>query len=319
MNPHDPRQHVDPSLHPLLDQIPPKDFSLDTLVERRAEILVMLQGAPPEPGAAEAEEHHVPGPDSRGTVRVLVWRSPGAAGKLPAVLEIHGGGYVVGEAGMSAAEHRSLVAATPCVVVSVDYGLAPESAHPALIEECYAALVWMAGNADALGIDAARIGVRGVSAGGGLAAALALLARDRGEIPLAFQHLCCPMLDDRTCTHPEPNPHAGHFIWTRASNHFGWASLLGTEPGGEGVSPYAAPARAESLAGLPPTYIGVGSVDLFIDENLEYARRLIRAGVPVELHVYPGGFHGFEMAPDSPLAQQARRDHRAALVRALGG
>src|SRR5262249_39769655 len=156
---------------------------------------------------------------------------------------------------------------------------------PGNVEDCYAALAWMAGEAAALGVDAARIGVMGESAGGGLAAALALLARDRGEHRLAFQHLIYPMIDDCTCTAAEPHPSTAEFIGTPASNRFGWTSLLGTEPGGADVSPYAAAARATDLAGLPPAYIATGALDLFLEENLEYARRLIRAGVPVELHV----------------------------------
>src|SRR6185369_2195398 len=192
---------------------------------------------PPPAGALMPEERFAPGPAGR-LVRMLVWRTPGAAGPLPAVLHMHGGGYVLG---------------------SPDFG---EEHHRQPVEDCYTALAWMAGNAAALGIDPARIGVSGVSAGGGLAAALALLARDRGEIPLAFQHLIYPMLDDRTCTAEDPHPHAGHWCWNNDSNHFGWSALLGVPPGSEGVSPYAAPARATFLAGRPPDYLSVGMLDL---------------------------------------------------------
>lgn len=160
----------------------------------------------------------------------------------------------------------------------------------------------------------------GESAGGGLAAALALLARDRGDYALAFQHLIYPMIDDRTCVSDDPNPVTGEFIWTRHNNHFGWSALLGEAPGGPDISPYAAAARAKDLAGLPATFISTPTLDLFVDEDIAYARRLMRAGVPVELHVYPGGFHGFDYAPDSSrLAANARRDSRAALRRALHG
>jgi triacylglycerol lipase len=159
----------------------------------------------------------------------------------------------------------------------------------------------------------------GESAGGGLAAGLALLARDRGEHQLAFQHLIYPMIDDRTCTADDPHPFAGEFVWTPSANRFGWTSLLGHEPGRAGVSPYAAAARAEDLSRLPPTYIATGALDLFVEENFEYARRLIRAGVPTELHVYPGAFHGFQWAAQSEVAMAAARDTRAALVRALVG
>jgi len=156
--------------------------------------------------------------------------------------------------------------------------------------------------------------VMGESSGGGPAAALALLVRDRGEFELAFQQLIYPMHDDRPCA-SEPHPTVGQFIWTPHNNRYGWSSLLGREPGGEGVSPYAAAARAEDLSGLPPAYIHVGALDLFLEEDLEYARRLMRAGVPTELHVYPGAFHGFELAADSAVARQARDDRLAALAR----
>jgi triacylglycerol lipase len=158
----------------------------------------------------------------------------------------------------------------------------------------------------------------GESAGGGLAAALALLARDRGEYQLAFQHLIYPMLDDRTCVAANPNPVAGEFIWTAHNNRFGWSALLGCEPGGANVSPYAAAARATDLSGLPPAFISCPTLDLFIDENIAYAARLLHAGVPVELHVYPGGFHGFDIfGGAAPISIHARADSRRALDRFL--
>lgn len=163
----------------------------------------------------------------------------------------------------------------------------------------------------------AELAIGGDSAGGGLAAGLALLTRDRGEVPLVFQLLIYPMLDDRTVTHEDPHPHTGEFIWTPELNRYGWRALLGQEPGGAEVSAYAAPARAKKLEGLPPTYISVGTLDLFLEEDLEYARRLIRAGVPTELHVYPGAFHAFPMAADSQVAQAYNRDYLNALTRAL--
>ena len=203
--------------------------------------------------------------------------------------------------------------------MSVDYRLAPETRFPGAVEDCYAALSWLVAKAAEVGVDPARIGVMGESAGGGLAAALTLLVRDRGEHRLAFQHLIYPMIDDRTCVTATPNPYAGEFIWTNQANRFGWSSLLGAEPGGEGVSPYAAAARAESVTGLPPAYIATGALDLFLDEDLTYAQRLIRGGVPVELHVYPGAYHGFHWAVDAEVTKAARRDSLAALAKALRG
>jgi acetyl esterase/lipase len=171
-------------------------------------------------------------------------------------------------------------------------------------------------HAEELGVDRTRIAIGGASSGGGLAAALGLLARDRGEVPLVFQLLIYPMLDDRTVT-TRVNPYTGEFVWTADANRFGWTALLGKEPGGAEVSPYAAAARAESLEGLPPTFIGVGSLDLFLDEDLEYAHRLMQVGVPTELHVYPGAFHWFDSVQDAAVTQEFIHDQMNALKRAF--
>jgi acetyl esterase/lipase len=212
---------------------------------------------------------------------------------------------------------KSIVSATGCAVVSVDYRLAPETPYPGSVEDCYAALKWLFTHAEDLGIDPKRIAVGGSSAGGGLAAALALLTRDRGEVPLVFQLLLAPMLDDRTCTSTEPHPYTGEFIWTPEANCFGWTSLLGQKPGGPDVSPYAATARAEHLEGLPATFINVGALDLFLEEDMEYARRLVRAGVSTELHVYPGAYHGFRMVAGAQVTHASQRDQFTALKRAF--
>jgi triacylglycerol lipase len=214
--------------------------------------------------------------------------------------------------------HQAMALKLGCAVFAVDYRLAPETKFPGAVEDCYTALGHLAANAQALGLDIVRLGVMGESAGGGLAAALALLARDRGEHRLAFQHLIYPMLDDRTCAlEPSAHPFTGEFVWTRQNNRYGWTALLGVEPGSEGVSPYAAPARAETLAGLPPTFISTGALDLFADEDLLYARRLLKDGVTTELHVYPGAFHAFDFLPGPDVSRRARRDSMAALGRAL--
>ncbi|MFM6831385.1 MAG: alpha/beta hydrolase, partial [Novosphingobium sp.] len=228
----------------------------------------------------------------------------------------HGGGFVLGDLDSHAPLCADLSRMTGMPVVSVDYRLAPEHPFPAGIEDCYTALAYLHDNADALGIDAARIAVMGESAGGGLAASLALLARDRGTYPLAFQLLDAPMMDDRTCVRPR-NPVTGEFIFGPADNHFGWSCLLDAEPGGPDVSPYAAAARATQLEGLPPTLIATGALDLFLDENVDYAMRLIAAGVATEMHIYPGCPHGYVIAADAAVSKRALADKRAALARAL--
>jgi triacylglycerol lipase len=267
--------------------------------------------------AVGCTERKVAGPAGAPDVGVSIYRPRDSSERLPCIFHIHGGGYVRGSAAELRPVHHKLAMEAHCVLVSVDYRLAPETRFPGAIEDCYAALSWLMGNADELGVDASRIGVMGESAGGGLAAALALLVRDRGQHTLAFQHLIYPMLDDRTCVTPDPHPHVGDFIWTPQSNDFGWSSLLGVAPGSPDVSPYAAAARAENLAGLPPAYIATGALDLFLEEDLEYGRRLMRHGVPVEMHVYAGAYHAFNIAPEAQVAVNARRDSLTALKRAL--
>ncbi len=314
----DSRHLVDPELLPLLEAFPTSRLSLEFLPTMRARP-VMFPPDPADVARTDLTVRQIPGPAGAPEVTVFFYRPKAAHGPLPCILHIHGGGYVGGDAAGQEAAHRPLAAELKCCILSVNYRLAPETRFPGAIEDCYAALAWLIAHAGELGVDAARVGVMGESAGGGLAASLALLARDRAEYALSFQHLIYPMIDDRTCVIDEPHPYAGEFIWTPHNNHFGWSCLLGSEPGGPDVSPYAAAARAEDLRGLPPTFLSTGSLDLFLEENLEYARRLLRAGVPTELHVYPGGFHAFNWAVGSSIARTARRDAHDALKRALKG
>lgn len=307
------RHLVDPELLPLLDLWPTMALTVDLLP------LARNRDVPrPELPADDIVQEVVqaPGPAGAPDVALHVFRPGGAEEPLGCIYHIHGGGYVMGGAADMAFMLRPMAQQLGCVIVSVDYRLAPETPFPGPIEDCYAGLAWTFAQAERLGIDPARIGVMGESAGGGLAAALALLARDRGAYPLAFQHLIYPMIDDRTCVR-DGDPLTGEFIWTRESNRFGWASLLGAAPGGEDVPPYAAAARAQDLAGLPPTYIASGALDLFLHEDLDYARRLLAAGVPTELHIWPGAFHGFEMMTTARIAQEATAARLAALRRAL--
>ncbi|WP_395647880.1 alpha/beta hydrolase [Terricaulis sp.] len=319
----DTRRLVDPALLPVLDAFPTIALTNELLgpmreAERFAQLPIAADARASE--AITQTVRQAPGPAGAPDITLTIYTPSGAGRARPCIYHIHGGGYVGGSAAQLEPLHRPLALELDCVIVSVDYRLAPEHPFPAGIEDCYAGLAWTFANAASLGIDKARVGVMGESAGGGLAAALALLARDRGEYKLAFQHLIYPMLDDRTCIAAEPNPVAGEFIWTPHNNRFGWSALLGEAPGAADVSPYAAAARAGDLAGLPPAFIACPTLDLFIDEDLDYANRLMRAGVPVELHVYPGGFHGFDIfGGAAPVSIRARRDSRDALRRALQG
>lgn len=313
-----PSKHlVDRELAPLVELFPPISFEGVDIAEVRAS---MAASAPPRPAPAddvEVFEASARGRDGAPDVRLIVTRPKAAGADRPGILHIHGGGYVLGSAEMTGETDAAYARELGAVVVSVDYRLAPETPHPGPVEDCYAGLAWLHGEAGELGVDLARIAITGESAGGGLAAALVLLARERGEIPVAFQHLVFPMLDDRTVTHPDPSPFFGQFIWTREANRFGWTSLLGAEPGGADISPFAAPARASDLGGLPPTFMICGALDLFLEEDLDYARRLMRAGVPTELHIYPGAPHGFMFVPDAELTRTYVRDSMAAWARAL--
>jgi len=312
------RHLLDPEVVPLFTAMPSLELNEDTLGSVRA---WMAENPVPAPGAPDVEvtEIMVPTRDKGPGVRVLVYRPTGSAGPLPALLHCHGGGFVLGSPDTNAARNRYFAQSIQCLVVSVDYRLPPETPFPGPVEDCYDALCWLHNNATQLDVDANRIAIGGQSAGGGLAAALGLLSRDRGEVPVAFQLLIYPMLDDRTGAQTEVDPHlfAGEFGWTRDNNRFGWKSMLGVEPGGAEVSPYASPARAGSLSDLPPTFIGVGALDLFVEENILYANRLIRAGVPTELHVYPGAVHGFDLFEGTHNQLEFERTYHEALRRAL--
>jgi acetyl esterase/lipase len=310
------RDLIDPSLLPGLDFMPSLDLTPESLPAIRAG-MEQMSGMVPEPqdSGVEWREERFTAPDGHELL-VRIYRPSNVDGSLPAVLHVHGGGYVMGSVSTNHLSNIELAASTSALILSVDYRLAPETVAPGAVEDCYAALQWLHDNAAALGVNTARIAVRGESAGGGLAAALALLARDRGGPAIAHQNLIYPMLDDRTCITRLP-AHLGAFVWTPQANAFGWRSLLGQEPGSAEVSPYAAPARAEELAGLPPAFIAVGALDLFLVEDMDYARRLIEAGVATELHVYPGAYHGFDVLPDAPPVRQMKRDAVAALRKAL--
>lgn len=239
------------------------------------------------------DDRSIPAGESGPTVRVRTYRPRSAQGSVPALLWIHGGGMVSGTALIDERTNMAFARTLGIVVVSVDYRLAPGAQAPSQLEECYAVLQWLAGGADDLEVDPRRIAVGGASAGGGLAAGLALLAHDRARFPIAFQLLVYPMIDDRTVVRTD-RAVEGVRVWTPASNRYGWTSYLGFPPGGADVSEYAAPARRADVSGLPPAWIGVGTLDLFCEEDVRYAHRLRAAGVACTLTVVPGAFHGFD-------------------------
>ncbi|PPI26495.1 alpha/beta hydrolase fold domain-containing protein [Rathayibacter sp. AY1B5] len=226
-------------------------------------------------------------------VRARSYRPRILRGTAPALLWVHGGGMVLGSHLQDEASCIDFARTLGITVVSVDYRLAPAHPAPAAVEDVLAVFDRLVEHAEERGVDPARIAVGGASAGGGIAAGATLLAHDRGGVQPAFQLLVYPMLDDRTVTRPGPPPR-GVRVWTPGSNRFGWTAYLGGEPGAPGVPAYAAPARRDDLTGLPPAWIGVGSLDLFHDEDVRYAERLRAAGVPCGLEIVEGAFHGFD-------------------------
>ncbi|MBW5483209.1 alpha/beta hydrolase [Streptomyces bambusae] len=269
-------------------------------------------------GRFEVAELHVPGAAGEPEVTLVSARPAGIGGPLPLLYYMHGGGMVMGNAWSVLPQLlRGWALTLELAVVSVEYRLAPQVQYPGPVEDCYAGLVWAAGHAAELGIDADRIIVGGKSAGGGLAAALALLTRDRGGPAPIGQLLMCPMLDDRNATFSS-HQMAGIDTWDRTSNATAWQALLGDRYGAADLPPYAAPARATDLSGLPPAYIDVGSAETFRDEGVAYANAIWQAGGQAELHVWPGAFHGFDtLAPQAALSQDAREARSRWLRRVL--
>jgi acetyl esterase/lipase len=261
-------------------------------------------------GRATLEERTAPGPNGGPDITLTILRPSASTTPLPCLYHIHGGGMITGDGRQHLGTYVPYVAEGLAMMVSVHYRLAPENPDPAPVEDCYAGLAWIAAHAGELGVDPERLMVIGPSAGGGLAAGVALLARDRGYPSLTHQILICPMLDDRLETHSS-RMLDGESIWDRNNNLYGWTALLGDRRGGPDVSIYAAPARATDLTGLPRTYLDTGSAEVFRDEILIYAQRLSAAGVSVDLHMWGGCTHGFDnVAPHAKvsLASIATRD-----------
>ena len=313
-------EHLDADHLAVLEMLPGDLLDLSDLTAARNRWAGFMAQAPvPEiDDSVEITDHHTPADDGH-QVLVRVYRRKDRRDHAGGLYSIHGGGMVLGDVSMNDARCAAIAQNLDVVVASVDYRLAPEYPYPAPLEDCYCGLQWFFDQAGALGVNTSRIAVGGGSAGGGLAAGLALLARDRDEVGPCFQLLTFPMIDDRNQT-PSSYMVDDTRVWNRTANIAGWAAYLDGRNGAEGVPAYAAPSRATDLAGLPPAIITVGSLDTFLDEDIAYAQALLRAGVPCELHVYPGAFHGSNfMVPNSDISQRWYRDEMAALDRALNG
>jgi acetyl esterase/lipase len=279
-------------------------------------LLMPLMPAPKTPDVL-VENIHIPGQHDRTRIRLRVYKPKAVAPPTPVLVWLHGGGYVMGRPELDdvcCAEH---VRESGITVVSVDYRCAPKHPFPAGLEDSYSALKWVASHSKELGVDAKRIAIGGESAGGGLAASLVQLAHDRQEVKPVFQLLVYPMLDDRTVLRTDVDG-SSSVTWNQKSNRFGWESYLGEKCGAGDVPKYAAPARREDLSGLPPAWIGVGTVDLFHDEDMAYAQRLKGCGVECEVCAVPGAFHGFDIfAPQAPIVRDFRKSQISALKRRL--
>ncbi|MEU5988026.1 alpha/beta hydrolase [Spirillospora sp. NPDC047418] len=304
----------DPELVPWISMIP--HLSIADIAKVRREEVEMFGNRPVYTPPVPVETRDVAVPGEPG-VPVRIFRPAEHDGVLPGLVFVHGGGFALGSVDLYHDDAASIAAEVGAVVVSVDYRLAPEHPFPAGLEDCYAVLSWTAAHAGDLGIDPDRLAVGGESAGGGLSAAVALLARDRGGPALCFQFLGIPELDDRLDT-PSMRAYTDTPIWHRTNAELSWDYYLGEGVRGTaGVSPYAAPARAEDLSGLPPAFVTTCEFDPLRDEGLSYGQRLVQAGVPTEMHLYPGTFHGSTLVPDAAVTKRMNADRLGALRRAL--
>ncbi|WP_295010259.1 alpha/beta hydrolase [uncultured Microbacterium sp.] len=300
----------DPEVQRVLDALaadPQPPLTRDTLPREGVDTLFPSADAVIAGRPIDAEDRLIPGPEGAPEIEVTVFRPRGAESTvLPAFLNIHGGGQIVGHRSWETGRVVDIVAEHGVVAVNVEYRLAPEYPSPAGLEDCYAALVWLHAHAAALGVDPERIVVGGGSAGGGLSAGVALLARDRKGPPIAGQLLLCPMIDN-TNTTVSSRQFDGIGTWQREANLLAWSCLLGEELAfSSAASGYAAPAHAADLSGLPPAYIEVGEAEMFRDEDTQYALRIWATGGQAELHVWAGGAHGFDMyMPEAEITRAA--------------
>jgi acetyl esterase/lipase len=317
-----PPPPFDPELAPALAQIH-ATMAPAVTVEMLPRLREVMMAASPSAadlaadGAFAVATHVAPGPGDAPDVELLVLRPSGHDGPLPILFFTHGGGMVMGDNRFGVADVLPWAVEFGLLVVSVEYRLAPEHPYPAGIEDAYAGLTWAVEHADVLGAAADRVFLAGSSSGGGMAAALALLARDRGTIRPMGQLLMYPMLDDRN-DRPSTAQMAGLGVWDRVANETGWTALLGKARGATDVALYAAPSRAIDLSGLPPTFLDVGTAETFRDEIIDYATRIAQAGGEVELHVWPGAFHAFDFwVPHARISQDAAAARRRWLGRLL--
>ena len=303
----------DPELAAVVAALPPLDIT--DIPAARAGMLAIGEQMPPfvKPDGITIEKRAVAGPAGDPDIEVAIFRPAEQSAHAPALYWIHGGGFVLGDVDGDMVVPSQVADELGAVVVSVEYRLAPEHPFPAPVEDCYAGLVWMAGHSEELGFDPRKLAIGGLSAGGGLAAAVALLARDCGGPALCFQVLDIPELDDRLST-PSMKQFTDTPLWNRGNAILSWEAYLGPDHGE--TSPYAAPSRAADLSGLPPAYVVTCEFDPLRDEGIEYAQRLILAGVATELHHYPGTFHGSSGAgAGSAISTRMVNDRLAALGR----
>lgn len=313
-------EHLDDDHLAVLQMLPGDLLDMSDIMATRTKLAEFMgqMPAPDLPASVEVTDHHVEGFDGH-QIMVRTYRRVDRRQDSPGLYWIHGGGMILGSVEMNDVSCAEIAETLDVVVASVEYRLAPEFPYPVPMEDCYSGLTWFFDHAQEFGVDTSRIAVGGASAGGGLAAGLALLARDRKQVSPCFQLLTFPMLDDRNET-PSSHMIDDTRVWSRAANEAGWAAYLAGDQGADDVPAYAAPARAVDLRGLPPAIVTVGSFDMFLDEDIAYAQALLQAGVPCELHVYPGAFHGSNgFVAHADVSQRWKRDEMAALDRALNG
>ena len=294
------------TIHPQLQAVAQKTPKINFNGRNRwfMNLIISFMRTAKLPADVRVENVWVERPSSKSKLRLRLYQPAAPVPTMPALLWLHGGGYVIGKPEMDDATCAQFVQELGISILSVDYRLAPKHPFPAGLDDSYLALTWLVAQAQQLGIDPARIAIGGQSAGAGLAAALIQLAHDKQEVQPAFQLLVYPMLDDRTTLRPDLGD-SNHIAWTQSSNRYGWEAYLGQPGGATNLPAYAAPARRENLAGLPPAWIGVGTLDLFHDENVSYAQRLQASGVACDLLIVPGAFHGFNVFDTTiPLVQE---------------